>query len=67
MSISSYDYLLYLDLQFSLFGDHQNVEIGLEQRIFFNNSERTNTQTLTRTFNKGEELCINETVYVKVG
>ena len=47
-------------------GDQQYIELGIEPQIFFNNSERTNYRTLGKTFNRGQTLCMNETVYVKV-
>ena len=50
----------------SFVGDRQYIELGIEPRIFFDNSERTNNQTLGKTFNRGQTSCMIETVYIKV-
>lgn len=56
-----------IDLEFTFIGDRRNAELGLEQRIFFNNVNQEINQTVSRMLSKGDETCVSETVYVKNG
>ena len=53
-----------LDLTFRFTGDQQNANLGLEQRVFFENEGQS--CSVTRSFNKNQQQCINTTAYIRV-
>ena len=55
-----------VELNITLFAERQNIERGLDSRVFFNNSGQKPQQTIVSTFALGQELCFTETVFVKV-
>ena len=55
-----------VELTITLFAERQNIEQGLDSRVFFNNSERQPQQMVVSTFSRGQEQCFTETVFVKV-
>ena len=55
-----------VELTITLFAERQNIEQGLDSRVFFNNSERRPQQMVVGTFSRGQEQCFTETVFVKV-
>jgi hypothetical protein len=44
--------------------DQRNLDLGLEQRVFFDNTGRTNIYETIVAFDKNQQQCITETVYV---
>ena len=55
-----------VELTITLFAERQNIERGLDSRVFFDNSEQQPQQMVVSTFSQGQEQCITETVFVKV-
>ena len=57
---------VFIDLTFTLVVDRRNSDLGLEQRVFFNNVGRTTTYTVTEEFSRNQEKCIMQTAYIFV-